>query len=154
MILFLKQIGVDFFIKCSFFSFSYMYFHTAYCKFTTMKILIIIFCNKIEEEKLWDNLIFGCLLIESIKSTGWKILKLLIWLNIKVPLKFCRHPKCDETPMPKSNGLHQLQPQWFDMPKSMVHMQLPKCDGLACQSPMVLHRFVKNKKVVSIYLMQ
>lgn len=73
MILFLKQIGVDFFIKCSFFSFSYMYFHTAYCKFTTMKILIIIFCNKIEE--------------------------------------FCRHPKCDETPMPKSNGLHQLQPQ-------------------------------------------
>lgn len=79
-----------------------MYFHTAYFKFTTMKILIIIFCNKIEEEKLWDNLIFGCLLIESIKSTGWKILKLLIWLNIKVPLKFCRHPKCDETPMPKS----------------------------------------------------
>lgn len=118
MILFLKQIVVDFFIKCSFFSFRYMYFHTAYFKFTTMKILIIIFCNKIEEEKLWDYLIFGCLLIESIKSTGWKILKLLIWLNIKVPLKFCRHPKCDETTMPKSNGLHQLQPQWFDMPKS------------------------------------
>lgn len=59
MILFLKQIGVDFFIKCSFFSFSYMYFHTAYCKFTTMKILIIIFCNKIEEVKLRDYLIFA-----------------------------------------------------------------------------------------------
>lgn len=30
-----------------------MYFHTAYFKFTTlMKIFIIIFCNKIEEEKL------------------------------------------------------------------------------------------------------
>lgn len=52
MILFLKQIVVDFFIKCSFFSFSYMYFHTAYCKFTTMKILIIIFCNKIERGKI------------------------------------------------------------------------------------------------------
>lgn len=52
MILFLKQIVVDFFIKCLFFSFRYMYFHTAYFTLIIMKILIIIFCNKIEEEKL------------------------------------------------------------------------------------------------------
>lgn len=52
MILFLKEIGVDFFIKCLFFFFSYMYFYIVYCKFIIMKILIIIFCNKIEEVKL------------------------------------------------------------------------------------------------------
>lgn len=30
-----------------------------------MKIFIIIFCNKIEEEKLWVYLFFGCVVIES-----------------------------------------------------------------------------------------
>lgn len=131
-----------------------MYFHTAYFKFTTlMKIFIIIFCNKIEEEKLWVYLFFGCVVIESI-STGWKILlKLLIWPNIKVLMCYVGIQSVMKLQRQSLMVCTNCNPIDLTRQSLMVHMQLPKCDGLACESPMVLHRFIKNK-VVSIYLMQ